>query len=232
MKRSVEILGAAMEMKVDKLRWGFANALYQEVLAPILKEWKLYMKWGMGGVSFYDASGEEVEENDPRIRLTLKDIESACHRYQFNPDSRCGDLWDIVSWLKGEATNDKQELVDYDGPYITNPSAAEKKQQFKDLKKGDYIYMVNYENGDIEKVVLADVIVNGGLTRLVPIKDFRQDSYYEPFDVGTYRYREENMFMCPKAAEKSLDRLFHRLSAHYNFSFKPEPWEIMGQLLA
>jgi hypothetical protein len=230
--QSVDRLGFDMSRTIDKAKQDFAQAIFKDVLAPLLKEWTLYLKWGMGGVSFYEPNGDEVDENDPRIRLTIEDIEKVCFQYYFNRQGQCSTMWDVVSELNGEATNDKQELVSYDAPYTTNPPTTEKKLKFKDLKKGSPLYMVDYDTGEIEKVILQEVTVNGELTKVVPLEDYRNGGFYKPFDLNSYHSREQNMFTCRKTAEKSLDRIYNKLRNFFNFPFQVDLEDKLAQVLA
>jgi len=231
-KQSVDRLGFDMSRTIDKVKQDFAEAIFNEVLIPVLKEWTLHMKWGMGGVFFHEADGSEVDENDPRIRLTIEDIEKVCHEYYYNRRSNCSTLWDVVSVLNGESTNDKYELVTYEAPYNTNPSTGEEKLKFRDLKKGSPLYMVDYNTGEIEKVILQEVTVNGELTEVVPLEDYRNGGFYKPFDLNSYHSREQNMFTCYKTAEKSLDRIWNKLRNFFNFPFQVELEDKLAQVLA
>jgi len=184
----------------------------------------------MGSVFANDKYGGEVNDNDPRFKLLEEKVDRVLDGITLSQSDRCSILWWVLCEQSGEAIDLDQKQVDwfYDDSI---PSICGRNIKFKDLKRGDYVYIVDYDSGDIEKAIVKDQpITSGGTSEVSVICE--DDPLGHTITVDSTRSRSGCFFTNYKAAERSLETLFNKLAAHYYFYFKPEPEEIVRKLLA
>jgi len=212
---------------VEEAKRGVALMVFKEVIVPHLKEWKMTLRWRMGSVFAADQYGGDIKDGDPRIDLLDELMEEVLDGIDLTENGYHNLLWWILSEQNGEATDLKQKLTDwYSNESI--PSICGKKIRFKDLKRGDYLYFVEYYGGDVKHEVVDRVVKRPqGMVEI-----YLLNGDYESVTLEGTRLRSDDMFTSESAASKSLDRLFHPMEACLYFYFKPTPVEIMAKLLA
>lgn len=240
MKESIDEYGKRMVEIVEKTREGFAMLVFHKVIAPTLKEWNIYIDWGMGCVSYHESDGTEIEEKDSRVREMIEKVERYCLDYDFLPQTHSGSMSELLYYFGASGkTNDKQEVCDWDKAnfkYHTNPSTDGKKRTFGDLKKGDPVFIAEYEGGEVMRFYIKDIDTNEdgtlsfdlgrhGITGL-------NFGYFNDLTFKPGATRSRAIFIDEKKAEAYMELMFQFLGKYLNFPFAPHPGERLMELLS
>lgn len=233
---NVDIMGYASKTKevirkaqvlIEDAKHTVAVMVCKEIIIPHLKEWGMSIRWRMGSVFANDKYGGDVEERDPRMEFLERKVEEVLEGIDIISNGYCNILWWVLCEQKFEAINLEQKPVDwYNNDSI--PSICGRNIKFEDLDKGDYVYIVNYDSGEIEKAIVSGKPRRSrGMSKISFL-----NKGVSSITVNPTRVRSGNLFTNYNAAERSLERLFEKLTPHFNFYFKPEPEEIVRKLLA
>jgi len=220
----------AMNGIISLARERFAKEILDNAIVPLLKEWTLYVDWAMGSVTFHEPDGYKLRESDPRIKETVDEINTLCRKYSFNENERCEGIWWVLSSIQHEGkTNDQYKPVSYEEPYSSsqNPSTPGRKTRFKDLKKGDSVYIVDYRYGCVDKSVIKKINIDEDSVQIRFL-----EGEPEVVTVKPNLLRSSNIFTSKEKAQKSLDAIFDMVANYHRFPFRPEnPAEYLSKFL-
>ena len=227
-----EIASAAREIienaqrLVNEAKRGAALMVYKEIIVPHIKEYNLYLRWRMGAVFFNDYLGHELDDDDPRVKSLDEKMEEVLEGIDLIHNDYHNLLWWVLSEQSHEAAGPDGKPMEW---FYGNDAPAEKEQdrRFGDLNTGDYIYVVDYYTGEIDKLVIQKAtLIHGDMIQLEFLDPGWSDSIVEPG-----HKRSQNVFTSYQKAGNSLDNLFGMYQHNNNFYFKEEPDEILAKIL-
>jgi hypothetical protein len=226
-KKTKEVIDNAKNL-IDEAKRNVCLMVYNEIILPHVKEYKVSIKWRMGGVLFLDQYGEELDDYDRRVKLLEEKLEEVLDGIDIINNGYHNLLWWVLCEQPGECVNHLGKTVEWDDESL-NPSTYGRKKCFKDLEKGDYLYIVDYNGGDIDKIVVEETFLDDeGMLQVIPMNK----GYTTGIFVPTHA-RDNNIFANYAAAEKSLQTLFDYLQNYWEFPFRPEdPAEYIAQVLS
>lgn len=209
------------------------NRIFHEVIVPTLKEYKFSLKWRMGSVFARAQNDEELEENDPRIKILNDKITEVLDGFDIIENGYSNELWWVLSEHTGDgATNDIQQVVPFDKSYnsSSDPSKYGRKKRFSELERGDFLYKTHYDNGEIIKYVVDEVEKTPAGLKIHVL-----DPDEGPFIIEADKCRYKDLFTQFSTAERSLDRVWDFLHNHhhyFDYPFRADPDQIMGKVLS
>jgi hypothetical protein len=214
----------------------YLNVLYNHVVLPALKDWQLQVMWAMGGVCFFDYEWNDVKDEDPRVKMIVKELDWLCKKSDSKSEKYGNDLWGVLSEI------DYSGFIDSDSKYHTydeyiklcrDTTTREGKTSFSTLKRGDALYVVDFDSGDIETTYVEDVRVIGDMIEVHPLINGKHQQLPTKISVVPSAYRHENIYLDKGMADKDMNVGFELLANYFEFKFNREvPYDEINHLLS